>query len=70
MILSEDFWTIYNHAKEFFFVFTLMFFFLSGAEGKVDESIELMKEVEDLKTKKRMAEVLKKQLYPHLITVL
>ena len=47
-----------------------MFFFLSGAEGKVDESIELMKEVEDLKTKKRMAEVLKKQLYPHLITVL
>ena len=29
----------------------------AGAEGKVDESIALMKEVEDLKAKKRMAEV-------------
>jgi len=32
-------------------------FFVAGAEGKVDESMELMKEVEDLKQKKRMAEV-------------
>ena len=31
--------------------------FVAGAEGKVDESMELMKEVEDLKQKKRMAEV-------------
>lgn len=31
----------------------------AGAEGKVDESIALMKEVEDLKAKKRMAEVKK-----------
>lgn len=29
----------------------------TGAEGKVEESMELMKEVEDLKSKKRMAEV-------------
>lgn len=29
----------------------------AGAEGKVEESIELMKEVEDLKQKKRIAEV-------------
>ena len=28
---------------------------LAGAEGKVDESIELMKEVDDLKAKKRLA---------------
>lgn len=32
-------------------------FFVTGADGKVDESMELMKEVEDLKQKKRMAEV-------------
>ena len=32
-------------------------FFVAGAEGKVDESMELMKEVEDLKQKKRIAEV-------------
>jgi len=32
-------------------------FVFAGAEGKVDESMELMKEVEDLKQKKRMAEV-------------
>jgi len=32
-------------------------FFVAGADGKVDESMELMKEVEDLKQKKRMAEV-------------
>jgi len=31
---------------------------LAGAEGKVDESIQLMKEVDDLKAKKRLAEVL------------
>ena len=31
---------------------------MAGAEGKVDESIELMKEVDDLKAKKRLAEVL------------
>ena len=30
---------------------------LVGAEGKVEESMELMKEVEDLKVKKKMAEV-------------
>lgn len=30
---------------------------VAGAEGKVDESMELMKEVEDLKQKKRIAEV-------------
>ena len=29
----------------------------TGAEGKVEESMELMKEVEDLKSKKRIAEV-------------
>ena len=32
-------------------------FILVGAEGKVEESMELMKEVEDLKVKKKMAEV-------------
>ena len=35
----------------------------AGAEGKVDESIALMKEVEDLKAKKRMAEVTKYSLF-------
>ena len=32
-------------------------FILVGAEGKVEESMELMKEVENLKVKKKMAEV-------------
>ena len=32
-------------------------FVVAGADGKVEESMELMKEVEDLKQKKRMAEV-------------
>ena len=32
-------------------------FVVTGADGKVEESMELMKEVEDLKQKKRMAEV-------------
>ena len=35
----------------------LWVFILVGAEGKVEESMELMKEVEDLKVKKKMAEV-------------
>ena len=38
----------------------------TGAEGKVEESMELMKEVEDLKSKKRMAEVEPKCVYVFL----
>ena len=30
-----------------------------GAEGKVEESMELLKEVEDLKNQKKVAEVIK-----------
>lgn len=36
-------------------VFTL--YWLKGAEGKVEESMELLKEVEDLRAQKRIAEV-------------
>ena len=38
-------------------ILKLWVFILVGAEGKVEESMELMKEVEDLKVKKKMAEV-------------
>ena len=37
--------------------FVKCWFFVSGAEGKVDESLTAMAEVEELKNQKRMAEV-------------
>ena len=35
----------------------LLLYFIQGADGKVEESLALMKDVEELKTQKRKAEV-------------
>ena len=45
------------HVIGYDIILKLWVFILVGAEGKVEESMELMKEVEDLKVKKKMAEV-------------
>ena len=52
-----SFFSIFHKISEIIELLKRLCFFVAGADGKVDESMELMKEVEDLKQKKRMAEV-------------
>ena len=54
--LREACWFSF-HVIGYDIILKLWVFILVGAEGKVEESMELMKEVEDLKVKKKMAEV-------------